>query len=132
MTLTSEELGTLKALCKRVAAVLALCLLSCWEIGIKVSVSVSRLSVNINSDGTIFPSLSSFIVNEMFLSIEFNVSWKAETPSFVMMQKLSSTYLLQLLEGKDESLIADSSICFMGVPKTRSAEYGVRSVKKKN
>ena len=49
------------------------------------------------------------MVNEMFVSIEFNVSWKAETSSFPMMQKLSSTYLFQILGGMDELLIADSS-----------------------
>ena len=45
--------------------------------------------------------------------IEFNVSWKAETSSFVMIQKLSSTYRFQILGGRDELLIADSSISSM-------------------
>ena len=38
------------------------------------------------------------MVNEMFVSIEFNVSWKNETSSFPIVQKLSSTYLFQILE----------------------------------
>ena len=53
------------------------------------------------------------MVNEMFLSIEFNVSWKAETSSFPMMQQLSSTYLFQILGGTGELLIADSWISSM-------------------
>ena len=58
----------------------------------------------------IFPLHSVSMVNEMFVSIEFRVSWKAETSFFLMMQKLSSTYLFQILGGTDELLIADSSI----------------------
>ena len=53
------------------------------------------------------------MVNEMSVSIEFNVSWKAKTPSFPMMQKLSSTYHFQILGERDELLIADSSISSM-------------------
>ena len=58
----------------------------------------------------IFPLHSVSMVNEIFVSIEFNVSWKDETSSFPMMQKLSSTYLFQIFGGTDELLIADSSI----------------------
>ena len=61
----------------------------------------------------IFPLHSVSIVNEMFLLIEFNVPWKAETSSFPMMQKLSSTYLFQIFWGTDELLIADFSISSM-------------------
>ena len=50
------------------------------------------------------------MVNEMLVLIELNVSWKAETSSFPMMQKLSSTYPFQILGGTGELLIADSSI----------------------
>ena len=81
------------------------------------------LSVNINNDDSIstgdqgvkaiFPLHSVSMVNEMSVSIEFNVSWKAETSSFPMMQKLSSTYLFQIFVGTDELLIADSSISSM-------------------
>ena len=44
----------------------------------------------------ILPLHSVSMVNEMFVSIEFNVSWKADTSSFLMIQKLSSTYLFQI------------------------------------
>ena len=60
-----------------------------------------------------FPLHSVSMVNEMLGSIEFNVSWKAETSFFPMMQKLSSTYLFQVLGRTDEILIADSSISSM-------------------
>ena len=62
------------------------------------------------SSKAIFPSHSVSMVNKIFVSIEFNVSWKAETSSFPMMQKLSSTYLFQIFWGTDELLIADSLI----------------------
>ena len=55
----------------------------------------------------IFPLHSVSMVNEIFVSIEFNVSWKDETSPFPMMQKLSSTYLFQIFGGTDELLIAD-------------------------
>ena len=61
----------------------------------------------------IFPLHSVSMVNEIFVSIEFNVSWKDEASSFPMMQKLSSTYLFQILGGTDELLIANSSISSM-------------------
>ena len=57
----------------------------------------------------IFPLHSVSMVNEMFVSIE----WKAETSSFPMMQKLSSTYLFQILGGTDELLIGDFLISSM-------------------
>ena len=47
----------------------------------------------------IFPLHSVSMVNEMFVSIEFYVSWKADT-----------SYLFQILGETDELLIADSSI----------------------
>ena len=47
-----------------------------------------------------FPLHSVSMVNEMLGSIEFNVSWKAETSFFPMMQKLSSTYLFQICESR--------------------------------
>ena len=53
------------------------------------------------------------MVNEMFLSIKFIMSWKAETSSFSRIQKLSSTYLFQIFGGTDELLITDSSISSM-------------------
>ena len=84
------------------------------------------LPKNINSDdsistgdqsveeGNLFRYIRSrCTVNEMFVSIEFKVSWKAETSSFVMIQKLSSTYRFQILGGRNELLIADSSISSM-------------------
>ena len=60
-----------------------------------------------------FPLHLVSMVNEIFVSIEFKVSWKAETLSFPVMQKLSSAYLFQILGGTDELLIVDSSISSM-------------------
>ena len=63
--------------------------------GIKIYVSVCMggLSVNINSNNSIsmgvsrkeiFPLHSVSMVNDMFVPMEFDVSWKAETLSFAM------------------------------------------------
>ena len=43
-------------------------------------------------------------------SMEFKVSWKAEMASVLMMTKLSSTYLFQILGGTMELIRAESSI----------------------
>ena len=61
----------------------------------------------------IFPLHSVLMVNKMFVSNEFNVSKKAEMSSFPVMQKISSTYLFQILGGTDELLFADSLISSM-------------------
>ena len=41
--------------------------------------------------------------------MEFKVSWKEETASFLMMTKLSSTYLFQILGVTVEVLMAPSN-----------------------
>ena len=45
----------------------------------------------------------------MLVSIELSVPWKAVTPFFLIMQKLSSTYRFQILGLTSDALIADSS-----------------------
>ena len=62
----------------------------------------------------IWPLFSVSMVNEMLGSMEFRVSWKAATESFLMMMtKMSSTQRFQILGGTVEIDKAEYSITSM-------------------